>query len=101
MKNSVTMDWDKMAVSGGTKTMKKSGPFVSRVTGLDANGLRPSSFKRKRGLSFSEPCKLEKTVEIPIQKTSEGKFYYQARVKGKFGKRMEISESLARKLGGE
>lgn len=92
------MDWDKLASAGSTKNGRKGGKFVSRMTGRASNGERPSTVGKVRGLSFSQPCKLEKTTEIPIQKTKEGKFYYQARVGGKFGKRLEISESLAQKL---
>lgn len=93
------MNWDAMQAAGNHKKGHKGGPFVSRVTGRDANGLRPSTVGKVRGLQFSEPCKLAKTVEIPINKASDGSFYYQARIGGRFGKRVEISESLARKLG--
>lgn len=96
---SISMDWDRVAFAGGVKKGKKGGPFVSRVTGRDANGLRPSTSGKVRGLQFHERCKLEKTSEIPVQKSKEGIFYYQARIGGRFGKRVEISESLARKLG--
>ena len=92
------MNWDGMAAAGNTKKGKAGGPFISRMTGRTAEGARHSTVGKVRGLSFHQACKLEKTPEIPVQKTSEGKFYFQARVKGKFGKRMEISESLARKL---
>lgn len=92
------MDWDRVAFAGGIKKGKKGGPFISRMTGRTAEGARPSTAGKVLGLSFHEKCKLEKTAEIPVQKTKEGKFYFQARKAGKFGKRMEISASLAAKL---
>lgn len=88
-----------MATNGGAKKGCKGSSFVSRATGRDANGNRPSMAGKVRGLAFTEKCKLEKTTEIPIQKNKEGEFYYQARVNGRFGKRLAISESLAIKLG--
>ncbi len=99
MKSKITMDWDVLATRGGTKKGRKGSSFVSRATGRDASGNRPSTAGKTRGFAFTAPCKLEKTTEIPVQKTKEGKFYYQARIGGKFGKRVEISESLAMKLG--
>ncbi len=92
------MDWNKLQSAGNTRKKSKSGKFVSRSTGRDANGERPSTAGKVRGLAFSAKCKLEKTDEIPVNKDKEGNFYYQARIKGRFGKRMAISESLARKL---
>ena len=92
------MDWDRMRAVGNHKKSAKGGPFISRMTGRTAEGARHSTAGRVRGLQFHEKCKLEKGPEIPVQKTKEGRFYYQARVAGKFGKRVEISESLARKL---
>jgi len=99
MKQSITMDWDRMSAVGNHKKSVKGGPFVSRVTGRDANGNRPSTLGKVRGLQFHEKVKLEKTAEIPVQKSKEGIFYYQARIAGKFGKRIEISATLAKKLG--
>ena len=96
---SITSDWDKLAFNGAIKKGCKGSSFVSRATGRDANGNRPSTLGKVRGLAFSQPCKLEKTAEIPIQKNKEGEFYYQARINGKFGRRLVISESLAMKLG--
>ena len=93
------MNWDGMAAAGNAKKSRKGSSFVSRATGRDANGNRPSMAGKVRGLAFSAKCKLEKTVEIPIQKNKEGEFYYQARINGKFGKKIAISESLAIKLG--
>ena len=93
------MNWDGMAAAGNAKKGRKGSSFVSRATGRDANGNRPSTLGKVRGLAFSQPCKLEKTAEIPIQKNKEGEFYYQARIAGKFGKKIAISESLAMKLG--
>ena len=93
------MNWDGMAAAGNAKKSRKGSSFVSRSTGRDANGNRPSLAGKVRGLAFTEKCKLEKTVEIPIQKNKEGEFYYQARINGRFGKRLAISESLAIKLG--
>lgn len=98
MKNSITMNWENMVAAGNHKKGRKGGPFVSRLTGRTAEGVRPSTAGKVRGLSFHEKCKLEKTADIPVQKSKEGKFYYQARIGGRFGKRVEISESLARKL---
>jgi hypothetical protein len=99
MKSKITSDWDKLAFNGAIKKGRKGGKFISRLTGRTVTGERPSTAGKVRGLAFTAPCKLEKTGEIPVQKTKEGKFYYQARIGGKFGKRMEISESLAMKLG--
>ena len=99
MKTSITMNWDNLQSAGNVKKGGKGSSFVSKATGRDANGNRPSTLGKVRGLSFTEKCKLEKTVEIPIQKNKEGEFYYQARIAGKFGKRLAISESLAHKLG--
>ena len=96
---SITSDWDKLAFNGAIKKGRKGSSFVSRSTGRDANGNRPSMVGKVRGLAFSEPCKLTKTVEIPVNKDKEGNFYYQARIAGKFGKKIAISESLAMKLG--
>ena len=96
---SITSDWDKLAFNGAIKKGRKGSSFVSRSTGRDANGNRPSMAGKVRGLAFSAKCKLEKTVEIPIQKNKEGEFYYQARIAGKFGKKIAISKSLAMKLG--
>ena len=96
---SITSDWDKLAFNGAIKKGRKGSSFVSRSTGRDANGNRPSTLGKVRGLAFSQPCKLEKTVEIPVNKDKEGNFYYQARIAGKFGKKIAISESLAIKLG--
>jgi hypothetical protein len=96
---SITSDWDKLAFNGAIKKGRKGSSFVSRSTGRDANGNRPSTLGKVRGLAFTEKCKLEKTTEIPIQKNKEGEFYYQARINGKFGRRLAISESLASKLG--
>ena len=93
------MNWDGMAAAGNAKKGRKGSSFVSRATGRDANGNRPSMAGKVRGLAFSQPCKLEKTAEIPIQKNKEGEFYYQARIAGKFGKKIAISKSLAMKLG--
>ena len=92
------MNWDSMAAAGNSKKGRKCSSFVSRMTGRDANGERPSTSGKVRGLAFSAKCKLEKTDEIPVQKDKEGNFYYQARIKGRFGKRLAISESLAEKL---
>ena len=92
------MNWDNMVAAGNHKKGRKGGPFISRMTGRMAEGARHSTAGKVLGLSFHEKCKLEKTADIPVQKTKEGKFYYQARIAGKFGKRVEISESLARKL---
>lgn len=100
MKNSISMNWDNMVAAGNHKKGRKGGPFISRMTGRTAEGARHSTAGKVRGLQFHEKCKLEKGPEIPVQKTKEGKFYFQARVNGKFGKRMEISESLAAKLQG-
>ena len=96
---SITSDWDKLAFNGAIIKGRKGSSFVSRATGRDANGNRPSMAGKVRGLAFSAKCKLEKTVEIPIQKNKEGEFYYQARIAGKFGKKIAISKSLAMKLG--
>lgn len=93
------MNWDGMAAAGNAKKGRKGSSFVSRSTGRDANGNRPSLAGKVRGLAFTEKCKLEKTTEIPIQKNKEGEFYYQARIAGKFGKKIAISKSLAMKLG--
>lgn len=93
------MNWDGMAAAGNAKKSRKGSSFVSRATGRDANGNRPSMSGKVRGLAFSAKCKLEKTVEIPVNKDKEGNFYYQARIAGKFGKKIAISESLAIKLG--
>lgn len=93
------MNWDGMAAAGNAKKGRKGSSFVSRATGRDANGNRPSMAGKVRGLAFSAKCKLEKTVEIPVNKDKEGNFYYQARIAGKFGKKIAISESLAIKLG--
>lgn len=93
------MNWDGMAAAGNAKKGRKGSLFVSRSTGRDANGNRPSMAGKVRGLAFTEKCKLEKTVEIPIHKNKEGEFYYQARIAGKFGKKIAISKSLAMKLG--
>ncbi len=93
------MNWDGMAAAGNAKKGRKGSSFVSRSTGRDANGNRPSMAGKVRGLAFTEKCKLEKTVEIPIHKNKEGEFYYQARIAGKFGKKIAISKSLAMKLG--
>lgn len=95
---SITMDWDALATKGGTRKGKSGGKFVSRMTGRDASGNRPSTAGKVRGLSFSQPCQLAKTAEIPVNKDKEGNFYFQARIGGRFGKRVQISESLARKL---
>ena len=95
---SITSDWDKLAFNGAIKKGCKGSSFVSRATGRDANGNRPSTLGKVRGLAFSAKCKLEKTVEIPVNKDKEGNFYYQARIAGKFGKKIAISESLAIKL---
>lgn len=94
------MDWEKLATRGGIKQGKKGGPFVSRSTGRDANGNRPSTLGRVRGLAFHEKVKLEKTSEIPVNRGADGTFYYQARIGGRFGKKIQISESLAAKLQG-
>ena len=94
---SITMDWDGLATRGGIKNGKKGNKFVSRMTGRDANGLRPSTEGKTRGLAFSSPCKIEKTTEIPIQEKG-GEFFYQTRIAGRFGKKIVISESLAKKL---
>lgn len=99
MNRKITSDWDKMAFNGAIKKGRKGSSFVSRATGRDANGNRPSMAGKVRGLAFTEKCKLEKTVEIPIHKNKEGEFYYQARIAGKFGKKIAISKSLAMKLG--
>ena len=93
----ITMDWDKMRANGETKKSRKGSKFVSRVTGRDANGLRPSTVGKVRGLKFSETCKLEKTNET-VKQAKDGSFFFQSRIGGKFGKRMEISASLAEKL---
>ena len=98
MKSKITSDWDRLAFNGSILKGRKGGKFVSRATGRDASGNRPSTAGRTRGLAFTEPCKLGKGPEFEI-KESKGIFYYQPRVNGKFGKRMEISESLAKKLG--
>jgi hypothetical protein len=98
MKQQITMNWDKMQANGNARKGRKGSKFVSRLTGKDANGLRPSLVGKVRGLSFAETCKLEKTTDIPVNQAKDGTFYYQARIGGKFGKRLAISESLARKL---
>ena len=98
MNKSITMNWDGMAAAGNTRKGRKGSKFVSRVTGRDANGNRPSTVGKTRGLTFTAKCKLEKTDEIPVQKDKEGNFYYQAQIKGRFGKRLAISASLAEKL---
>lgn len=99
MNRKITSDWDKLAFNGAIKKGRKGSPFISRSTGRDANGNRPSTLGKVRGLAFTEKCRLEKTVEIPVNKDKEGNFYYQARIAGKFGKKIAISESLAIKLG--
>lgn len=70
------------------KTKAKSGPFVSR--------LRPSG----SGIAdrpVAEKIERKPSPEIPIQEKN-GVFYFQPRIGGRFGKRLEISASLAKKL---
>ena len=81
----VSSRWDTLGLY--RKTQIKSGPFVSRLrpeVGC-VERVRPQKPERK-----PEP-------EIPILKGKNG-YYFQPRVGGKFGKRVEISESLAKKL---
>lgn len=90
----ITMNWDELAASAGTKRGRKGSKFRSLLTGRTADGdKRVCTIRRK----FSEPCKLEKGPEFEV-KESKGVFYYQPRIGGKFGKRVEISASLAEKL---
>ena len=96
---SITSDWDKLAFNGAIKKGRKGSSFVSRSTGRDANGNRPSTLGKVRGLAFSQPCKLEKTVEIPVNKDKEGKVYSQPRIAGQFGKKIAISARMAINLG--
>lgn len=100
MKNSISMNWDNMVAAGNHKKGKKGGPFISRMTGRTAEGARHSTAGKVRGLAFHEKIKLEKGPEIPVNRGADGSFYYQARIGGRFGKRMEISPSLAAKLQG-
>ena len=93
----ITMNWDTLAASAGTKQGRKGSKFRSRLTGRTADGNKQVCTIRRK---FSEPCKLEKGPEFEV-KESKGVFHYQPRVGGKFGKKMVISKSLAEKLMGE
>ncbi len=71
------------------KSKVKSGPFVSR--------LRPM-IDAKDAINRQPKPERKPEPEIPILETKAGTFYYQPRIGGKFGKRVEISASLAAKL---
>ncbi len=71
------------------KSKVKSGPFVSR--------LRPM-IDAKDEINRQPKPERKPEPEIPILKTKDGVYYFQTRVGGKFGKRVEISASLAAKL---
>ena len=82
----VSSRWETLGLVKGTKI--KSGPFVSRLRPvIDIADEKPRVEKPERK---PEPV-------IPIQKGKNG-FFFQPRIGGKFGKRMELSESLAKKL---
>lgn len=83
----ITSRWETLGLVKKNKV--KSGPFVSR--------LRPM-IDAKDEINRQPKPERKPEPEIPIQKTKNGVYYFQPRIGGKFGKRMEISASLAAKL---
>lgn len=96
MKKSITSDWSRIAFNGSVKKGKKGGKFISRMTGRDANG--HGLVKAGKEPSAPRTINLQKTEES-IKMDKNGGFFFQSRKGGKFGKKMEISASLAAKLG--
>jgi hypothetical protein len=70
------------------KNKVKSGPFVSR--------LRPM-IDAKDEINRQPKTERKPEPEIPVLKGKTG-YYFQTRIGGKFGKKIELSESLAQKL---
>lgn len=83
----ITSRWETLGLVKKNKV--KSGPFVSR--------LRPM-IDAKDEIDRHPKLERKPNPEIPILQTKKGTYYFQPRIGGKFGKRLEISPSLAAKL---
>lgn len=97
MHRKISLDWDKIRANGSIKKKKdKYTPFVSRNSPYCEQ-------KTTRADRLAEQIANKKRSETcgnggEIQRDKNGKYFYQPRVNGRFGKRVEISESLAKKL---
>ena len=97
----ITSDWDQLAFAMSVKGQRKGGKFVSRQTGRTANGdepKKPRTRKLKRK-GVAERATFEFIPSPEVKRDKSGKITFQSRKGGKFGKKMELSESLAEKLG--
>lgn len=100
MKQKITSDWDKLAFNGAVKKSKgKYIPFISRNSPYKANNAETRAEKLARQIRERKEEKAEEN-NPEIFQGKDGRFYYQPRIGGKFGKRVEISASLAEKLMG-
>lgn len=90
--------WGLIEIRGvGKINKKKCSQFVSRgQKQLDEQKEKDSSKKESRKDKFKEFC--QKTEQIKIQRSKDGKYFYQPRKNGKFLARVYISASLAKKL---
>jgi hypothetical protein len=95
----ITSDWDKLAFALTVKGKPRSGKFVSRQTGRTANGDILKKVKKSKRKGLAERATFEFIPSPEVKKDKEGKITFQSRKGGKFGKKLEISQSLAEKLG--
>lgn len=98
MNQKITSDWDKLAFNGAVKKKKgKYTPFISRNSPYKANNTESRAERLAKQIREKKSQK-DNSPEIKICRDSKGNYYYQPRIGGKFGKRVEISASLAEKL---
>lgn len=96
----ITSDWDKLAFALTLKKQPKSGKFVSRMNGRTASG---ENFVAKSPLKHPRKgvtrVQFEDKPSPKVRRTKEGKIYFQTNTGKGFGPKLEISASLAAKLG--
>lgn len=100
MNQKITSDWDKLAFNGAVSKKKgKYTPFISRKSPYASNNTESRADRLAREIANK---KKEREKESnnggAIVRDSKGRYYYQPRINGRFGKRVEISASLAEKL---
>lgn len=97
--NKISLDWDKIRANGSIKKKKdKYTPFISRNSLYVQTEQRETRAEKLARQIDEKKANKESSPEISILQDSKGKFYYQPRINGRFGKRVEISASLAKKL---
>jgi len=97
-----SQNWSFIEAAGTAKKQKKGGPFLSKE-----RNEKPPKVKSKQIEKVRQEIQRAKEIrkqrmkrgpEFKIKKDSNGNYYFQPRVNGRFGPRKQISESLAIKL---